>query len=142
MEESYQKTLHLSTPKTGQQIIDQMKEMVGELNNKGMSISYDSQINTGNPGQTILNWISQNLTGEKGTLRVGYRSPYPYQAMVILTGERKKFTELRPEATYSEIAIGSFKWGGAVYAIGYDKEDVRKAVDKIALNLESRLNAT
>jgi len=119
MEEYHQTTINLPMPKTGQAILDVMDEMV--------------------PGSELVFRMKQNR-GEQRSLKVGFSSPYPYQHVAILTGNNLDKTELKPEFSYNRIAVGTESWGGELYAIGYGQQAVEDAVNKIAVDLESRLN--
>ena len=115
----YQKTINLSKPRTGQDIIGAMKEMKIIANE--MDLIYNAQTD-----------------GDK-SLKVGFLSVKPYNNVIILTGEELDREELVPEDVYEIIALGSYDWGNAVHAIGYGQKTVNDAVDKIAKDLEARL---
>jgi hypothetical protein len=118
MNKYHQETVNMSSPRTGQAIMDTMREMA-----EGPGLSYRVQANKDKPGR----------------FRVGFSSLRPYNHVAILTGDNLDKMEVQPEAIYEKVAVGRAEWEGVVLAVGFRKEDVEKAVNKIVADLESRL---
>ena len=119
MDENYKRDITLTKPKTGQEIIDMMKEMV--------------------KGGGRLNFESETHPWNYLALRVGFSGPHPYDHVVVLTGKCLDEEKLEPSATYKTLAVGNTRWPGEVYPGGYHGETLRMFINVLADNLESRL---
>lgn len=118
---AYQKTVNLSKPKTGQEIIDAM-----------LSIE-----NTGSDRY----YISDD---SKDILKIGFISLAPWGRMGVYTGEKLDKLEINPKATYSTFAIGRYFWeveSNIPFAeVDMGQNLVNHEIDEVVKDLENRLN--
>lgn len=116
----HQKEIHLPRPVTGLAIMNALREIAVD---------------------TELQYRTKMVDLNSRELTIGLSSLRPYEHVVILTGEDNDKAELHPRANYSRIAIGSYSWESLVFAVGYDQDDVDKAVNRIAADLEAKLSS-
>lgn len=73
----------------------------------------------------------------KDVFMIGQRSDYPYEHLIVLA-DRKKTID--PATIYQEVTVEEYKWGGGVFAIGYDQSAVINTVKEFAKKLKECLN--
>jgi hypothetical protein len=86
--------------------------------------------------QRILVFMSNRLFDNGDMYRIGQRSGYPYEHLVV---EPSDDLGIRPEKFYTDILVKDHDWGGNVYAVGYSSDTVIKAVRTFAEDLEYTL---
>lgn len=94
---------------TGQQIIDAVKAIAGQ----GAHVERDY------------------VDGENVFI-VGQSSAYPYKQLIVLADGDQR---INPAKTYGAVTVMEHKWGGIIYPVGYNHEDVINAVKDFAQKL-------
>lgn len=119
-ERYHQHTIALSSPKTGQEIIDAVKLAVFEW--------------------LADHFILKYLRGKKPAVVVGAASKKVFKNFVILTWSNLDKTRIEPDAQYWEIAVGSNNWPGIIdEGLLYDQKVYVKEVEYFSSRVEEIL---
>lgn len=115
----YQETINLVKPKTGEEIIHQMRLMNSSL--------YRERMNRGDPP----------------TFKIGFSGgPSREGDVVILTGEHLDQERIAPTEEYRRIAVGTGDWEEPLRrTVVLTQKDFERRVKKTAENLGKRLNS-
>ena len=118
-----QRTVNICHPVTGAQIIDTLKLLVSKTR-----------------GGCYREETLRDIDGQH-VLEAGIASCYPYENMVIRTGEDLSTKGIELTKTYEKIGIVNTEssWGMFCFAVVYSEQDVIDAVEKMRDGLEELL---